>query len=144
MRKQNKGFTLIELLIVIAIIGLLASIVLLALNNARAKSRDAKRIADVRQLATALELYFNDHNGYPSQTTGAVVSSTVPNGLFSTYVGTAPVAPTPADNTCTTTTNAYTYTAPATGATYTLTFCLGGLTGGLSAGVHTASQSGIQ
>lgn len=64
---DKKGFTLIELLVVIAIIGLLASVVLLALNSARAKSRDAKRIADVRQLASALELYFNDVSAYPSR-----------------------------------------------------------------------------
>jgi prepilin-type N-terminal cleavage/methylation domain-containing protein len=60
MRNTNqKGFTLIELLVVIAIIGLLASVVLLALNSARAKSRDAKRVADVRQFSSAMELYFN-------------------------------------------------------------------------------------
>ncbi|HYV33744.1 MAG TPA: prepilin-type N-terminal cleavage/methylation domain-containing protein, partial [Candidatus Limnocylindria bacterium] len=67
LRKTNKtGFTLIELLVVIAIIGLLASVVLLALNSARAKSRDAKRLADIRQLASAFELYFNDINSYPT------------------------------------------------------------------------------
>jgi type II secretion system protein G len=68
MKRKQKAFTLIELLVVIAIIGLLASIVLVALNGARSKSRDAKRIADFRELQTALELYYNDNNGYPPLT----------------------------------------------------------------------------
>ena len=53
------GFTLIELLVVIAIIGLLASIVLASLNSARRKSRDARRITDIKQLQLAMELYFD-------------------------------------------------------------------------------------
>ena len=64
--KNTEAFTLIELLVVIAIIGLLASIVLVALNQARVKSRDAKRVADLRQIQTALELYYSDSGAYPS------------------------------------------------------------------------------
>ena len=143
MRNKNQsGFTLIELLVVIAIIGLLASVVLLALNGARAKSRDAKRIADVRQIATAMELFFNDNNSYPSYTTY----------LVPTYIGQWPTAPTPADGTgttaCTATAgyqgNTYNYTPGTTSGTYQLQFCLGGTTGGYNAGAHTLNQSGIQ
>lgn len=61
--KNKKGFTLIELLVVIAIIGLLASIVLVSLNSARGKARDARRLSDLRQIMTALELSY-DKNGY--------------------------------------------------------------------------------
>ncbi len=58
-RSGTKGFTLIELLVVIAIIGVLASIVLASLNSARRKSRDARRITDLKQIQLALELYFD-------------------------------------------------------------------------------------
>lgn len=66
--KSGAGFTLIELLVVIAIITLLASVVLVALNSARKKARIAKRLADLSQIAKALELYFNDNGNYPTST----------------------------------------------------------------------------
>ena len=62
-KKLKSGFTLIELLVVIAIIGILASIVVASLNSARMKARDTRRIADLRQIQIALELYY-DANGY--------------------------------------------------------------------------------
>ena len=72
-KKLKKGFTLIELLVVIAIIGVLASIVLASLNNARKKSRDARRITDIKQIQLALELYFDGQsNKYPAASTSCV------------------------------------------------------------------------
>ena len=64
-KKFLMGFTLIELLVVIAIIGLLASVVLVSLNGARIKGRDVKRVADLKQIRTALELYLSDNGQYP-------------------------------------------------------------------------------
>lgn len=61
MRKQS-GFTLIELLIVVAIIGVLAGMVTINLQDARERARDAQRKSDVKQIQNALELYKNDQN----------------------------------------------------------------------------------
>jgi len=54
--KKQKGFTLIELLVVIAIIGLLSTIAIVAMTSARAKARDAKRLSDVKQASTILDV----------------------------------------------------------------------------------------
>jgi len=64
----STGFTLIELLVVISIIGLLSSVVLSALNSARAKARDATRMASIRQIRIALEMYRDKYGGYPDST----------------------------------------------------------------------------
>ena len=155
---NKKGFTLIELLVVIAIIGLLSTLAVVALNSARAKSRDSKRVADVKQIQTALELYYADNNGYPT-TTGALTlgnataSRALCTGGFTatcstgtTYMGLVPAAPNPADGTCSTATpgNDYVYTDASASSPYTLTFCTGGAVGDLAAGSHTADPNGIK
>lgn len=63
-KNHQHGFTLIELLVVIAIVGLLSTLAVVALNNARKKSRDTKRKADLKQLETALELNYDKHGAY--------------------------------------------------------------------------------
>ncbi len=63
-KTSKKGFTLIELLVVISIIGILSSVVLAGLNSARKKARDAKRIAEIKQLEMALEVNYSMHGAY--------------------------------------------------------------------------------
>ncbi|TAK05568.1 prepilin-type N-terminal cleavage/methylation domain-containing protein [Patescibacteria group bacterium] len=75
MKQSHKGFTLIELLVVIAIIGLLSTLAVVALNSAREKSRDAKRVSDVKQIQTALELYYSDNQQYPDAAAGSVIGT---------------------------------------------------------------------
>lgn len=81
----KRGFTLIELLVVIAIIGILSSIVLASLNTARLKSRDARRVADLKQLQLALQLFYDANSSYPTTTTMT--------GLTPTYIPTIPTDP---------------------------------------------------
>jgi prepilin-type N-terminal cleavage/methylation domain-containing protein len=59
------AFTLVELLVVIAIIGLLSTLSTIALNSARSKARDSRRLSDIHNLSLALEMYYNDFGAYP-------------------------------------------------------------------------------
>jgi general secretion pathway protein G len=66
-KEKKSGFTLIEMLVVIAIIGLLSSTILIGLSSARARARDAKRIADMKQIQNGLEAYHSDSGVYPDE-----------------------------------------------------------------------------
>jgi len=128
--------------VVIAIIGLLASISVIALNTARAKARDTKRVADIKQISTALELFFNDMGRYPSDAewaSGSIYSTS--SGATTTYLANIPTAPTTPDGSCTAASNAYQYTQADAGANYYLNFCLGGQVSSLPAG-KTCGHSG--
>ncbi|HOY56387.1 MAG TPA: prepilin-type N-terminal cleavage/methylation domain-containing protein [bacterium] len=70
--KKNKGFTLIELLIVIAIMGLLATVVIVSLNSTKVKAKDAKRKTEFSQITKAMELYYDRHGYYPPNKSGTV------------------------------------------------------------------------
>jgi prepilin-type N-terminal cleavage/methylation domain-containing protein len=87
--RSQRGFTLIELLVVIAIIGILSSVVLASLNSARKKGRDARRVADVKQMQLALELYYdNNSSEYPDD-----IYAAAPAGLSPTYISVVPKDP---------------------------------------------------
>lgn len=103
------GFTLIELLVVVAIIGLLASVIMASLNGARAKAKDARRVADMHEIRQALEVYNNDNGGYPNTSNawrsqcaawGGYAADQVIPGLVPQYIPSLPRDPDMSGNTC--------------------------------------------
>lgn len=155
MKRTRSGFTLIELLVVIAIIGLLSTLAVVALNSARQRSRDAKRVSDIRQIQLALELGFSETSNYPVAATAITLgdathkvlcnvaaastfqtSLVAPGACGTVFMGLVPSNPTPggAD---------YSYTSAAGSGTYSITFTLEGTTGQLGSGVNCANQNGI-
>lgn len=153
-RKYSAGFTLIELLVVVAIIALLAAIVLVSLVSARRKARDSRRLADMTQMNTALELYKNTNAGYPDAVAGK------PQSMTPTYLNLLPSAPVPADSACEALTNplggqANNYYYEPTGTSslvggltvwsdYNYYFCLGSQTGNFSSGLRTMTPKGVK
>ncbi|HAT03270.1 MAG TPA: hypothetical protein DCS29_00625 [Candidatus Magasanikbacteria bacterium] len=141
---NKKGFTLIELLVVIAIIGLLSTLAVVALGSARKKANDSKRLADVKQVQTALELYYTDNNSYPTTTaqvnlgTGNYTclgsSGFGASGCASPYMGLVPAGPGSAEY--------YTYNSSA-GTDYVITAVLEVGAGNFVAGTVSATPSGL-
>ena len=71
--KIEHAFTLIELLIVISILGVLASIALVSFVSAQQRGRDAARKSDLKQVFSALELYYSDYGQYPNANTAGQI-----------------------------------------------------------------------
>ena len=120
MQKNSRGFTLLELLVVIAVIGILSAITLVLFDEVRAKTRDTKRLSDIREIKKALALYVVNTGGFPISPVPITItgedafSAILENELVITEVPPDPLHPS----------LTYTYQTDASGTNYTLSFCL--------------------
>jgi len=116
IKNSKKGFTLIELLIVIAIIGVLATLLMANFIGVRQRARDAQRKSDLRQIQSALEIWRSDKGAYPdgsSEYPGSCGPGASLQSGSTTYMTTVPCDPNGAK---------YVYTGG--GVSYTLYACL--------------------
>ena len=87
LKKAQRGFTLIELLVVIAIIGILAAIILVSLNGARAKGRDAQRVANLQSMAQVIQVADTDPAPDFTDCTGGVSTASVAGNNVASCTG---------------------------------------------------------
>ena len=161
--KLKKGFTLIELLVVIAIIAILATLAVVAYSGAQVKSRDSKRVADMRSVASALAnaaqdgallckvcgtsaLVAGDVLSSANLCTGGLTCAAAATQVTTNYINLQqmkdPTGTTACANPATAVCN-YAFTAAPTAGAYSLSFWLEGASGNLIAGPHSANQNGV-
>ncbi len=154
--ETKRGFTLIELLVVISIIGLLSTLAVVALDNARKRARDAKRVADMEQVVTAMQLYFDTNKTYvvTGCNTSPATKLSACSGLSTVLPGIANIKDPGADTSSSAC--AHTGVGPSTticdyGLTgtwsttgFTVAFILETGAGSLNAGSHIATEKGLQ
>jgi prepilin-type N-terminal cleavage/methylation domain-containing protein len=162
--EKNKGFTLIELLVVIGIIGLLATLAVVSFGNAQQRSRDTKRLADIRAAISAFAAAAQDNtNNVLCNGTSAISAATQVSSLAiwsggdcntgtnvtTNYINLSNVKDPKYTGTCTlpltSGTCNYTVDGAATLSAFTISFNTeSSSTAGLNSGVyHTANQNGI-
>ena len=134
---QIRGFVSIQLSILVFIMVIAGITGLAAFAQAQASARDQERLLDIKQVAGALKIYFDENGFYPSGNEAGAASG------MSSYLDFWPAAPKP-DGSCTKNQNTYSYSQKSSDSDYLLTFCLGHSVDRLSAGTHSASARGIQ
>jgi general secretion pathway protein G len=117
--KNPKGFTLIELLIVVAIIGVLATLLMVNFVGVRQRARDAQRKSDLKQIQSALEIYRSDQGAYPTTFPNCSTSLMSPDCSTTTYMQKVP-----GDPLGSTYYNSGNYYYVSSGTTYTIASCL--------------------
>ena len=92
--QRERGFTLIEMMVVVAIIAILVTLLVPNFMRARAQAQTAACEANMKEIATGLEMYYADNLNYPS---GATAGSSNPvdaaDPLVKYYLKQAPVDP---------------------------------------------------
>lgn len=145
MKKNFKinlvGMSMMEIIVVIAIIGILASITYVSMSDVRQQSRDSQRVSDITQIQVALNAWYRDTGFYPTAITGG---QQLKSGN-TVYMVKVPIPPTPQDGLCANyPVYASYYYEPAVGLkSYNLYFCLNDKTSDIISGSNKAMATGI-
>lgn len=75
----RRGFTLIELLVAMIILSILATMIIGTFRSSQAKSRDSRRKGELKNIAAALEFYYNDKGGYPADDGSGKIKACAPD-----------------------------------------------------------------
>ncbi len=109
-------------------------------SNQTFSINDSTRVSDIRQIYSALELYYNDNGSYPS----SIIPGQTLSNSTTTYMAVIPSNPTPWDEgDCPSPGSDYVYKQQAGGVSYTLTFCLAHQSGTFAPGIHNATPNGL-
>ncbi len=79
--KNSRGFTIVELLIVIVVIGILASITVVAFNGVQQRARVSKIQSDINGVNKLIQAYNAEKGYYPVTTTGTIGYNTAAPAL---------------------------------------------------------------
>lgn len=99
MTSIKSGFTLLELLIAIGIVVIVTAVSAIGFSGAQKRGRDVRRRSDAESLRSALELYYNQNNAYPTSTATYSSDATWTTGIIKTalkdngYISSVPVDP---------------------------------------------------
>jgi hypothetical protein len=135
-KNGNNRITFVVVIVFLCFVGLsvLSSVVIVSLNSVRAVARDSKRISDVRSLISYLENYHSENKEYPLSL----------EQLKSKYPFAPILQPVPVDGNCVEPSDGQYLYKRNNPDDFSIYFCLGGESGGLKAGIHTAKPSGIE
>lgn len=135
--KNQTGFAILELIILVFIVLIFIVVLLSSYLLAQAKTRDAQRLADIKQIQTALKVFYTDNGFYPE-----TLGTGEPKGIED-FLKYWPQAPVPADGSCTELQNKYTYVPLVSGESFEVKFCLGKNTEIFKAGPRVLNPNGI-
>lgn len=124
--RQGTGFTIIELLVVVAIIALIAAGALAALSGVREKSRDARRLADIKSIQTAFDLYVTNTRAFPNPTAAGGLCLSGQDAISALLINASSIAAMPQDPLQNCSGNFHYHYTSIDGSTYTLSFFVEG------------------
>jgi len=150
---NKKGFTLTELLLVVTIIAFLSAAAAITYTTSRMKTRDGRRVSDIKQMYTTMEIVANTTPGVALEgcdgaydlTSSCTGPALIINDMVKFYdpLGSVPCQPGVVAETCNYSISRSDGTAEATVDYFQICFLLEGNTISYNAGLHSINDQGV-